>query len=239
MKKIGIVGGLSPESTVLYYKTIIDEYRRRFHREDYPVIIIYSVRFGLFREYVSKGEYGKAVELLVNAIKSLHQAGADFALISANTPHMFYDKVAVESPIPLLNIIDCLVEEAKKEEISRIGLLGTKYTLTQGFYSNRLRKHGLEAIVPGKEDIELVNNIIFNELTWGIIRKESRDRIIKIIERLKKKGAEAVALACTELPLLFEGIREVNGVRLYDTARIHAVKALEHALGEKRCFLDH
>ncbi len=239
MKNIGIVGGLSPESTVLYYRTIIDEYRKRFRREDYPVIIIYSVRFGLFREYVSRGEYDKAVELLVEAVESLYRAGASFALISANTPHMFYDDVSSRSPIPLLNIIDCLAEEAMRDNVSRIGLLGTKYTLTKGFYAERLRRYGLEAIVPDEEDVELVNNIIFNELTWGVIRRESRNRIIGVIEKLKNKGAEAVALACTELPLLFEGVREVEGLRLYDTARIHAVKALEYALGEKRCFLNH
>ncbi len=138
-----------------------------------------------------------------------------------------------------LDIIDCLAEEAKKEGVSRIGLLGTKYTLTQGFYSNRLRKHGLEVVVPDREDVELVNDIIFNELIWGVIKRESRNRIMEVIERLKKKGAEAIALACTELLLLFEDIREVNGIWLYDTARIHAVKALEYALGEKRCLLDH
>lgn len=235
MRKIGIVGGLSPESTVLYYKTIVEEYRRRFHREDYPVIIVYSVRFGLFREYIGMGVHDKAVELLVNAVESLYRAGADFALISANTPHMFYDEVAARSPIPLLNIIDCLAEEAGKDGVSRIGLLGTKYTLTQGFYSNRLRKHGLEAIIPDREDAELVNDIIFNELTWGIVREESRKKIIEVMERLKEKGAEAIALACTELPLLFKGIQEVNGIKLYDTARVHALKALEYALGERHC----
>ena len=235
MKKIGIVGGLSPESTILYYKTIVNEYRRRFQREDYPVIIVYSLSFGLFKEHVSRGNHSGAVGMLIEAVESLYRAGADFALISANTPHMFYEEVRAKSPIPLLNIIDCLAEEARRDGVTRIGLLGTKYTLTKGFYAERLRRHGMEAIIPDREDIELVNNVIFNELTWGIIREESKRKIIEVIKRLKEKGAQAIALACTELPLLFKDTEEVVGLKLYDTARIHATKALEHALGKNTC----
>jgi len=236
MRKIGIVGGLSPESTTLYYRTIINEYREKHHKQNYPIIIIYSVSFDQFREYWRSKKYEKVIELLLKAIRALGRAGADFALISANTSHMFYNEVEARSPIPLLNIIDCLAEVAKMDGISKIGLLGTKYTLTLGFYSERLRKHGLEAFVPEKEDIDIVNDIIFNELTWGIIREGSRRKVMKIMEKLKEKGSEAVALACTELPLLFRDTREIYGMKLYDTAKIHAVKALDYALGKNACF---
>ncbi len=228
MKKIGIVGGLSPESTILYYKTIVDEYKRIKGDEKYPDIIIYSVNFGLFTEYVEKGMDREAADIIVEAIKALHRAGADFALISANTPHMFYDYIASKSPIPLINIIDALAEQAIKDGVKVIGLLGTKYTLTKGFYVDGLAKHGIKAVVPEPPDIETVNNIIYNELVKGIIRDESRKTLIGIIERLKEKGVEAVALACTELPLLLTG--SVDNVKLYDTARIHALKALYEAL---------
>ncbi|MCD6469492.1 amino acid racemase [Candidatus Bathyarchaeota archaeon] len=192
--------------------------------------------FDQFREYWRSKKFEKVIELLLKAVMALGRAGADFALISANTPHLFYDEVEKRSPIPLLNIIDCLAEVAKMDGISKIGLLGTKYTLTLGFYSERLRKHGLEALVPEKEDIDIVNDIIFNELTWGIIREGSRRKVMKIMEKLKEKGSEAVALACTELPLLFEGTREIYGMKLYDTAKIDAVKALDYALGKNACF---
>ncbi len=228
MKKIGIVGGLSPESTILYYKTIVDEYKRIKGDEKYPDIIIYSVNFGLFTEYVEKGMDREAADIIVEAIKALHRAGADFVVISANTPHMFYDYIASKSPIPLINIIDALAEQAIKDGVKVIGLLGTKYTLTKGFYVDRLAEHGIKAVVPEPPDIETVNNIIYNELVKGIIRDESRRTLIGIIKRLKEKGVEAVALACTELPLLLTG--SVDNVKLYDTARIHALKALYEAL---------
>ena len=227
MKRIGIVGGLSPESTILYYKTIIEEYRRRYNDYYYPIIMIYSVNFGEFTDYVRRGIYDKARELLLEAIKALARAGADFALISANTPHMFFEYLKSNSPIPLLSIIDALAEELKKDNITRIGLLGTEFTLTKGFYANGLRKHGIEAIIPDREDIAIVNNIIYYELVKGIIKDGSREKVEKIIMKLIDKGAEAIALACTELPLL---IKKFDKTKIYDTARIHAIKALEYAI---------
>ena len=228
MKAIGIVGGLSPESTILYYKTIIEEYRRRFGNEYYPIIIIYSVNFGEFTRLVEEGKHMEAANLLIEAVKALHRAGADFALIAANTPHMFFDYIRTHSPIPLLSIIDALAEELKKDNIREVGLLGTKFTLTQGFYVEGLRKHGIKAIVPDLEDIEVVNKIIYGELVKGVVKKESRDKLVEIIRELVAKGAKGIALACTELPLLISG--EVDGVKLYDTTRIHAVRALEFSL---------
>ncbi len=228
MKKIGIVGGLSPESTVLYYKTIIEEYRARFGDENYPTIIIYSVNFGRFTRLIEEGKREEAAELLLEAINALARAGADFALISANTPHMLYDYLEPRSHIPLLSIIDALAEELKKDNVRRVGLLGTKFTLTQGFYAEGLRKHGIQAITPSPEDIIVVNNIIYNELVRGVVRENSRRELENIIRKLVENGAEGIALACTELPLLLRG--GVCGVKLYDTARIHAVKALEQAV---------
>jgi len=227
-KRIGIVGGLSPESTVLYYKTIVEEYRRRFGNESYPVIIIYSVNFEAFTRAVEEGRDGDAKAILLEAIEALARVGADFALISANTPHMYFDDLAKSSPIPLLSIIDALAEELRKDGVKRVGLLGTKFTLTRGFYVEGLRRHGIEAIVPSPEDIDLVNNVIYQELVKGVVKESSRRAVEGVIERLKQRGVQGVALACTELPLLLTG--EVAGLKLYDTARIHAVKALEHAL---------
>ncbi len=228
MKNIGIVGGLSPESTILYYKTIVEEYRKRFHSEEYPIIIIYSVNFGMFTRLMEEGKWREAASLLVEAIRSLHSAGADFALIAANTPHMFFEYIASNSPIPLLSIIDTLAEVLKKDGVGKVGLLGTKFTLTQDFYVRGLEKHGIKAVVPDPDDINVVNDIIYKELVRGIIKEKSREMLIEIVRRLIRKGAEGVALACTELPLLISGV--VDGIKLYDTAKIHALKALEYAL---------
>jgi len=228
LRKIGIVGGLSPESTILYYRTIVDEFRRRFGSEDYPDIIIYSVNFGAFTRFVEEGRREEAAELLLKAVKALARAGADFAIISANTPHMFFDYLVAHSPIPLISIIDALAEELEKDGVRRVGLLGTKFTLTQGFYAEGLGNHGIEAVIPDPEDVEAVNRIIYEELVKGVIKESSRAKVAGIIGKLEGKGAQGVALACTELPLLVSG--EVGGVKLYDTARIHAIKALDYAL---------
>jgi aspartate racemase len=228
-KRIGIIGGLSPESTILYYKTIIEEYRRRFNDEHYPEIIIYSIDFEEFTRAVDEGRDHDAIELLMNAINRLAYAGVDFAIISANTPHKYFNILVKRSPIPILSIIDALAESIIRDGLKRIGLLGTKYTLTQGFYAEGLRRYGIEAIIPDREDIELVNNIIYEELVKGIIRDSSRRIIYNIIDRLIANGAEGVALACTELPLIVR--QDDLRVKIYDTARIHAIKALEYALG--------
>ncbi|MET1160344.1 MAG: aspartate/glutamate racemase family protein [Thermoprotei archaeon] len=227
-KCIGIVGGLSPESTILYYKTIVEEYRRRYGNEHYPIIIIYSIDFEEFTRAVDEGRDEDAVEILLEAINGLVRAGADFAVISANTPHKYYDVLVSRASMPILSIIDALAEAVKKDGLKRIGLLGTKYTLTQGFYVEGLRKHGIEAIIPEPSDIELVNRIIYSELVKGVIREESRRAIYSFIDKLVARGAEGVALACTELPLIVR--REDLSIRVYDTARIHAIKALEYAL---------
>jgi len=228
MKTIGIVGGLSPESTVLYYTTIIEEYRRRYGNEEYPEIVIYSVNFGKFTRLMEEGRFKEAASIIIKAVKSLHKAGADFAIISANTPHMFLGRIVRESPIPIISIIDALAEKIIQDNIGKVGLLGTKFTLTQQFYVKELRKHGIEALVPDSKRVEIVNRIIYEELVKGIIRDSSREKLLAVARELIRRGAEAVALACTELPLILKN--GMGGIRFYDTAKIHAIKALEYAL---------
>ena len=227
MKNIGIIGGLSPESTILYYKTIIEEYRRKFKDENYPNIIIYSVNFGKFTKLISEGKDEAAAEMLVEAAKSLEKAGASYILIAANTPHMLLNYIKARVKTPIISIIDALAEELKKDNVKTVGLLGTKFTLTKPFYIEGLRKHGINALTPQPEDIELVNKIIYQELVKGIVRSESKKQLIKVIEKLIDNGAQGIALACTELPLLITG--KVNNIKLYNTAKIHATKALEYA----------
>jgi len=228
MKTIGIVGGLSPESTVLYYTTIVEEYRRRCGNEEYPEIVIYSVNFGKFTRLMEEGRFEEAANIIIKAVKSLHKAGADFAIISANTPHMFLSRLLRESPIPIISIIDALAEKLIQDNIGKVGLLGTKFTLTQQFYVKELRKYGIEALVPDSKGIEIVNRIIYEELVKGIIKDSSREKLLAVAKELIRRGAEAIALACTELPLILKD--GMGGIRFYDTAKIHAIKALEYAL---------
>jgi len=227
LKSIGIIGGLSPESTILYYKTIIEEYRRKFKDENYPNIIIYSVNFGKFTKLISEGKDEAAAEMLVEAAKSLEKAGASCILIAANTPHMLLNYIKARVETPIISIVDALAEELKKDNVKTVGLLGTKFTLTKPFYIEGLRKHGINALTPQPEDIELVNKIIYQELVRGIVRSESKKQLVKVIEKLIDNGAQGIALACTELPLLITG--KVNNIKLYNTAKIHATKALEYA----------
>jgi aspartate racemase len=221
---LGIVGGLSPESTILYYKYLVREYLNKHGGRQYPRVLIYSVDFAGFSEAMRSGNRTKALEILTEAVTSLMQGGADLIIISANTPHMLFDDVVKATGARMIHIADSLAKALKRDGVRRVGLLGTKVTLTKGFYAERLAKHGIEAITPSAKDIEVVNEIIMAELTKGIIKEESRKVIEGIAEKLVKRGAQAIALACTELPLLIKG--EVAGVKAYDTALEHVRDAL-------------
>ncbi len=229
MKRVGVVGGLSPESTSLYYKVMINEYRIIKKDDNYPEIVVYSLSFGRFTQFMREGRKGEALNYLEKALKSLEAAGCDFALISANTPHMFYDDLSKKVNIPLLNIIDVLAEALKKDGVKTVGVLGTYTTMTSGFYIERLERHGVKAIVPEGKDAEVVNDIIMNELTKGILNESSTHLIEGIVEKLKARGAEAISLSCTELPLLIK--ESIAGLKTYDTAKLHAKRAVRIALG--------
>ncbi len=221
---LGIVGGLSPESTILYYRYVVEEFLERFGGRRYPELMIYSVDYARFSEAVRSGDMGEALDILVRAVKALMRGGAEVVIISANTPHILFDEVAAATGARMLHIADSLAKALKRDGVRKAGLLGTKVTLTKGFYVERLARHGIEAIVPPPEGIEAVDRVIREELTKGIIREESRAAVEAVARELVRAGAEAIALACTELPLLIKG--EIAGVRAYDTAREHVRDAL-------------
>ncbi len=232
-KRIGIVGGLGPEATIVYYSTIISGYRSITGSEDYPEVIIYSLCFECFRGAVRRGDSGAAVSMLLNALESLHRAGADLALIAANTPHMFYDVLAEKSAIPLIDIVEPLADALARDGVKRVGLLATKKTIETGFYAKRLEAKGFTVLVPSKPVVEEVNTVIFRDLAVGRVTDAARSTVEKAVRELAEKGAEAVALACTELSLLVSREKEIiQGVPVYDTARLHALYALKEALRE-------
>ena len=227
-KKIGILGGLSPESTVIYYLRIVRRYQELFGDHSYPEIIIYSVSFQKFVDWMAKDRWNEITEELIRDIRNLAAAGADFALIATNTMHLVFDKVEEASPIPLINIVDATAESIRKEKINAVGLLGTVFTMERDFYREGLAKYGIETLVPKKEDRDYIDKVIFGELCKGLIREESRNSFKRIIEELTGRGAEGIVLGCTEIPLLI-GEKDVS-TRIFDTATIHADKALDLAI---------
>jgi len=227
-KKIGILGGLSPESTIIYYLRIVRRYQELFGDHSYPEIIIYSVSFQKFVDWMAKNRWDEIKEEIIRGIRNLAAAGADFALIATNTMHLVFNEVEEASPIPLISIIDATAEAVLKEKINVVGLLGSVFTMERDFYREGLAKYGIDTLIPEKADRDYIDKVIFGELCKGLIREESRNSFKRIIEELTGRGAEGIVLGCTEIPLLI-GEKDVS-TRIFDTATIHADKALDLAI---------
>ena len=227
-KKIGILGGLSPESTVSYYEYITRTYTERFGDYGYPEVIIYSVNFQNYVDWGDAGEWNSIAQDMINAARALEQAGADFGIIATNTMHIAFDEVQAAVKIPFLHLVDATAEAIKAKGFSNVGLLGTKFTMNEPFYRKRLSAKGINAIVPEASDREEVDRVIYEELVRGRILDESRKRFVEIISGLSQSGAEGVILGCTEIPLLVS--EKDSSLPLFDTTTIHAQKALEYAI---------
>ena len=227
MKVIGLIGGVSWYSTLEYYKIINTEVNKRLGGIHSAKLILYSVDLGEIKYYQDSGEPEKACRILVEAAKALERAGADFILICANTLHMFYDSISSSVSIPVIHIADAVAEKIRSKGIKVVGLLGTKKTMEADFYKERLKKHGIETIVPEEDERNEVDKIIFNELVVGVLKDESKKKLLKIIEHLKDKGVQGIILGCTELPLIVKE-KDVD-IPVFDTTYIHALKAVEEA----------
>ena len=228
MKTIGLIGGMSWESTIPYYRIINQEIKNRLGGLHSAKIILYSVEFDEIEKCQSRGEWDKSAEILGKAAKAIEAAGADFILICTNTMHKVAPQLADGIQIPIIHIADATADELERCDIRRVGLLGTKYTMTEDFYKKKLTERGIEVLIPAGEDIETVNAIIFDELCLGEIREESRRTYQQIISKLKENGAQGVILGCTEIGLLIHP--EDADIPLFDTTVIHAKKAAESAL---------
>ena len=230
MKKIGIVGGMAPESTAEYYRIIAGLCRRRGMGYIYPVIVIYSLNFQEFIGLVESGNRPAIVDLLCRALDSLYSAGADFALMASNTPHLFFDEVAARSPVPLISIVEETGKAAKRLGFVRVGLFGTKFTMQADFYKNTLSaKYGASVVVPRGKEQDYIHRKIMTELINGRIVDETGREMSAIAKSLAdEEGIEALILGCTELPLILS--EESVGMPVLDTTRIHAEAALDFAL---------
>jgi aspartate racemase len=229
-KRIGLLGGTTPESTVSYYLYLTREYTKRHGDFGFPEILIYSVSFQQFMEWARSGQWKPVADKVVEVFDSLERAGADFGLFTANTPHIIFDEVASRTSLPLLSIVDVTVEAVRGAEIKRVGLLGTATTMDSQMYPDALDAHGIETIVPDQQDRELLSRIIYEELSSGIIKDESRREYLRIMGELEERGVQGIILGCTEIPLLIK--QGDIPIPLFDTTSIHAERALQIATGQ-------
>ena len=230
MKTIGLIGGMSWESTVTYYQIINETIREELGGLHSARILMYSVDFAEIERSMSAGDWDRCAAILADAAKRLEAAGADFILICTNTLHKVAPEVSKQLSVPLLHIAEAAAAKLTEAGISTVGLLGTGFTMTQTFYSDVLAKHGIRVIIPEGGDIRRVNDIIFDELCVGISKEESRKAFSRIMADLRARGAQGIVLGCTELGLLIRP--EDSGLPLFDTAVIHARAAACAALAE-------
>ena len=229
MKVIGLIGGMSWESTVEYYRLINESVKEKLGGLHSAKCVLYSVDFAEVEELQRQGRWPDAAQLLVGAAQNVEKAGADFVLICTNTMHKLADPVQARIGIPLLHIADATAAKVGQAGIRRVGLLGTRFTMEEDFYRGRLAdQFGLEVIIPDTKDRETVHRIIYKELCVGTIRPESKAQVAGIMSRLVDLGAEGIILGCTELGLLLDA--GDSRVPLFDTTRLHALAAVEYAL---------
>lgn len=227
MKTIGLLGGMSWESTVLYYQLLNEGVREKFGGLHSAKIILFSVDFAEIEQLQVTGQWQQAGEQLAAAAVGLERAGADMVLICSNLMHKVAPVIEAEISVPLLHIADAAGTEIKRQGLKKVGLLGTRYTMEEDFYCQRLfDRFGIEVLIPGIEERELVHRVIFEELCCGKLSAESRRSYLEIIEQLGARGAEGVVLGCTEIPLLVSA--EDVDLPLFNTAALHAAFALEH-----------
>ncbi len=227
-KKIGILGGMSPESTIEYYQYITRTYTEQFGDYAYPEIIIYSVSFQSYVDWPNQDRWDLVAQGLGQAARQLKAAGADFIVIATNTMHIVYDQVQASVHIPVLSLLEAVGDAIQARGMKTVGLLGTRFTMEKTFYQEALARRGITVIVPEADDREYVNGVIYNELVAGQLRGESRAGFVAIIRKLAARGVEGVILGCTEIPLL---VNEADaGLPLFGTTAIHAEAALRYAL---------
>ena len=229
MKTIGLIGGMSWESTASYYQLINETIKEKLGGLHSAKILLYSVDFAEIERYQASGDWDKSAGFLSQIAQNLEQAGADFIVICTNTMHKVAPQIQKIISIPILHIAQATADNLLENGIKKVGLLGTKYTMTQEFYKEKLLEAGLEVVIPDQAGVEEVNRIIYDELCLGQIEESSKQAYLAIIDDLKNAGAEAVILGCTEIGLLVK--QEDTDVPLFDTTAIHAKKAAKVAVG--------
>jgi aspartate racemase len=221
MKKIGLIGGMGPESTLDYYKEIINAFKNDEGILNYPEIIIYSVNLSEFLDLMKVKAYDQVVELLLAKLHALKKAGADFAAITANTPHLLFDRINSVSPLPLISIVEATCEAAKKMGFIRPGLFGTGFTMASTFYQEIFAKQNIIVVVPEEIERKMINEKLFTEIELGIFKDETRLMLINSMQKLaNKEKIDSLILGCTEFPLILTE-PEYAGIPMLNTTKIH------------------
>ena len=229
MKTIGLLGGMSWESTALYYKLINEEVKKQLGGLHSAKVVIYSVDFDEIEKLQHLGAWDETAKILGEAAKNIQNASADFLVICTNTMHKVAPLIEKHIDIPILHIADATGKKLQNENIKKVGLLGTAFTMKQDFYKERINKNfDIEVLIPSEEDMSIVHKIIYEELCLGMIKEDSKKEYLRIIDDLASKGAQGVILGCTEIGMLVN--QEDTQVKLYDTTLIHSLEAVAEAL---------
>ncbi len=232
MKKIGLIGGLGPEATVDYYKEIVKYFSVENEELNYPEIIVYSVNMSEFIGLMKQKEYGKASSYLLDKIKALKSAGADFAAITANTPHLLFDVLEEKSPLPLISIVEATSREAVKRNLKKPGLFGTGFTMNTSFYADVFKKNDMEVIMPNQAEKEVINQKLFSEIELGIFKDETRNLLIDIMQKMvDEQQIDSIILGCTEFPLILKETKYC-GIPVLNTTKIHVNEIVEKCLND-------
>lgn len=233
MKRIGLIGGMGPESTVDYYKELIDAFKNDKGDMNYPEIVIFSINISHFLKLMKEKKYGEVAEFLADKIGVLKKAGVDFAAITANTPHMLFDAIRERSDIPLISIVETTCKEALNLGLKRPGLLGTGMTMNATFYQDVFSGNEMEVIVPGPEDREFINYKLFSEIELGVFRDDTRESLEAIIEKMVRMNSiDSVILGCTEFPLILKD-DYYSGVPVLNTTKIHVNEIVRQCLDNR------
>jgi len=228
MKTLGIIGGLSWFSTAVYYRTINQLTNQQLGDSHSARLLLYSVDFNDFNVLQEKNDWDKIERMLTDIALKLQTAGADCIVMATNTPHLVADTVRKKIKIPLLHIAEETAKEIVRQKMVKVGLLGTKFTMENSFFKDRLTNFGIETIVPDNADRDFIHASIFNELTKGIFKEESKTKYVDIIDKLKANGANGVIFGCTEIALLIS--QADSSITVFDTTVIHSKAAVDFAL---------
>lgn len=229
MKRIGIIGGLGPESTVDYYKEIIAAFNTKYSDLAYPEIIVYSVNMNELMKFVESNNWPKLSEWLLEKVFSLQRAGAEFAAIASNTPHIVYDVIKPKSPIPLLSIVEETCKKAQEMGLKKMGLMGTKLTMEAEFYKKPFISKGISVVVPSDEEQHLIHHKLFSEIELGIFKDSTREELLAIAKRMvDEEGIDSLILGCTELPLILTESK--FGIPFLNTTAIHCESIVTYCI---------
>ena len=232
MKKVGIVGGLGPESTVQYYRGIIDAFKPAYDHYGYPEIAIESINLKAVMNHVDQSRWDEVAEFIASKFEVLRAGGAVFGAIASNTPHIVFDAIQSQTFLPLLNIVDAALNYSKQHDFNKLCLLGTKVTMGADFYQNVFGQEGIRLVVPNQDEQDYIQEKIFSEIEFGVIKKKTKKNFLTIINRMiKEENIEGVVLGCTELPLLIKA--DDITVQYIDTAQIHIANIVDICKGQE------